>query len=278
MELAGGVAVVTGAASGIGLAMAQRFLAEGMHVVMADVERGALEEAASSLGGETTPVVTDVALRQSVLSMAETARAAGPVRILCNNAGVGGARGGPTWEVDQREWEWVAGVNLWGVLHGVQALAPDMVARDEGHIVNTASVAGLLSIPFLSPYSATKHAVVGLSKSILTELSMLGSAVGVSVLCPGFIRTNIADSERNWPDRLGPAPERPESQQGILAEAVGAQISAGMDPVEVASMVLEAVTEKRFWVLPNTEAMHGALRDQTEGMLSGRNPQMPTLA
>jgi NAD(P)-dependent dehydrogenase (short-subunit alcohol dehydrogenase family) len=279
-DLRGRTAVVTGGASGIGLALAQRFLEQGMNVVVADVEAAALDEAVGRLerSGPVLGVPTDVSDRDQVFALASAAREAfGPVSVLCNNAGVGGASAGAAWERDPRDWEWIVGVNLWGVVHGVQAFVPDMVERDEGHVVNTASMAGLVMGGILSPYTTTKHAVVGLSKSMYSDLRMRGSHVGVTVLCPGWVRTRIGESARNWPRRLGPPPE-PRSGIDLLASGPGAQlIAGGMDPAEVAALVLGAVREQRFWLLPNAEEMLPGLRQQTDGMLAGTNPDIGPL-
>src|SRR5262249_49894410 len=162
-----------------------------------------------------------------------------------------GAGVGPAWEKPLPEWEWVLGVNLWGVISGVRAFMPGMIERDEGHIVNTASVAGLLPLPFAAHYSASKHAVGGISLSIQQELVALGSHVRVSVLCPGWIRTRIVDSTRNWPHRLGAAPQPATSEMLQTFQAMGsALVEAGMDPADAAQQVFEAVRDERFWVLP----------------------------
>ena len=199
---AGRVAVVTGAGSGIGLSLARRFADAGMRVTLADLDEAALDEAVTDLreaGGKVTGLVTDVSDAASVQRLAdETVSAYGAVHVLCNNAGVGG--GGPLTEVSLERWRWILDVNLWGVIHGVRAFLPLMMAQGEGHIVNTASSAGLTGTAFMGPYCTSKFAVVGLSESLWHELAQLGSGVGVSVLCPGFVRTRIADSERSRPD------------------------------------------------------------------------------
>ena len=279
-DLRGRTAVVTGGASGIGLALAERFLAEGMNVVVADVEAGALDEAVAKLepGGPVLGVPTDVSDRDQVLALAAAARERfGPVGVVCNNAGVGGASLGAAWERDPRDWDWIVGVNLWGVIHGVQAFVPEMVERNEGHVVNTASMAGLLMGGILSPYTTTKHAVVGLSKSMYSDLRMRGSHVGVTVLCPGWVRTRIGESARNWPSRLGPPPEA-GSTLGALAQGAGSQLIAnGMDPAEVAGLVVAAIREQRFWLLPNAEDMLPGLRKQNDSMFDGTNPDVGPL-
>ena len=194
-EFEGKLAVVTGAASGIGAALARRFASEGMRVVLADVEEGPLHDVAATLaadGAEVLAVPTDVSRGEDVDRLAaQTAAAFGPVHVLCNNAGVGA--GGMLTDLTTSDWEWVLGVNLWGVIHGLRAFLPGMMAHgDEGHIVNTASLAGLGPAPLLAPYAMTKHAVVGLSSSLRIEAKRYG--VRVSVLCPAAIETPLLDS------------------------------------------------------------------------------------
>ena len=196
-EFADRVAVVTGAASGIGQAMAGRFAAAQMKVVLADVEAEALratEHELKAQGAEALGVVTDVSKADQVENLAQRAvDAFGGVHIVCNNAGVGA--GGLTWSHPLKDWEWVMGVNLWGVIHGVRTFVPIMLEQGtDGHIVNTASMAGLVSGPFMSIYDVTKHGVVTLSESLHYELMMQAAPVKVSVLCPGFVLTNILDS------------------------------------------------------------------------------------
>lgn len=274
-DLSGKVAVVTGAASGIGYALAETWVSHGMKVVLADIEENALEQAADKLGelGPVIAVPTDVSLPESVDELQRQAEAFGQVAVVCNNAGVAGLGGAPAWRKPLSEWQWVLGVNLWGVINGVRAFMPGMLERDEGHIVNTASVAGLLPLPFGAHYSATKHAVVGLTISIQQELAMLGSHVHVSVLCPGWVRTRIVDSTRNWLDRLGAEPAievNPTSEmfEGLLRSLV----DGGMEPSEVARQVFDAVQENRFWVLPNAESFGPAIKETAASAVEGRTP------
>lgn len=274
-DLAGKVAVVTGASSGIGYALAERWVGAGMKVVLADVEEDALERAADKLGetGKVIAVPTDVSRPESVDDLARQAESFGQVRVVCNNAGVGGGAGAPAWEKPLSEWEWVLGVNLWGVINGIRAFLPGMVERNEGNIVNTASVAGLLPLPFGAHYSGTKHAVVGISLSLMQELAMLGSGVKVSVLCPGWVRTNIGTSTRNWPDRLGPLPEARSTEVAQMVETLlRSLLEAGMDPSEVARQVYAAVEEGRFWVLPNADPYGDAIKDIAASAVEGRIP------
>src|ERR1051326_37735 len=166
------------------------------------------------------------------------------------------------WDKSLAEWEWLLGVNLWGVINGVRAFSPGMIERDEGHVVNTASLAGLAALPFAAHYTAAKHAVVGLSMAMQQELAMRGSHVRVSVLCPGWVRTRIAESGRNWPERLGAAPEVASDERSQMFEGlVHSLIEGGMEPSEVARQVYDAVQAERFWVLPNTEQFADVIRE-----------------
>jgi NAD(P)-dependent dehydrogenase (short-subunit alcohol dehydrogenase family) len=280
-DLSGRVAVVTGAASGIGLAIAEKCVSEHMKVVLADVEEDALELAADKLAqrGSVLAVPTDVSVAESVDELSRQAEAFGPVHLLCNNAGVSTARPGAAWEKPISAWHWVLEVNLWGVIHGIRAFLPAMVERDQGHIVNTASIAGLLPFPFAAPYAASKHAVIGISTSVFHELAIRGSHVHVSVLCPGWIRTRIVDSERNWPDRLGDLPASDTNQMSQMLEAMVKQlVDAGMDPAMVAEQVLDAVRAERFWVLPNASDFGSVIRDVGASAVEGRNPPMAPMA
>src|SRR5215472_4759289 len=237
----GRVAVVTGAASGIGFGLSERFVAEGMRVVMADVDAPALAEAAELLAGrgaEILPVTTDVSDGDQVDALRDRAlEAFGAVHVVCNNAGVTGL-GRPVWEMSRREWEWVLGVNLWGVINGIRSFVPAMLEQDEGHVVNTASLAGLVA-GVLGPYSTTKHAVVALSEGLHFGLLGRGARVGVSVLCPGWVRTRIYDSDRNLPDGIEPRAVDPERE--ALREVGRQLVDTGMEPSEVADHVVRAI-------------------------------------
>lgn len=275
-RLAGRVAVVTGAASGIGRAMAEAFAGEGMHVVMADIEEPALELAARNLGAagaSVLAVVTDVSRAGDVDALANaTVEHFGAAHLLCNNAGVGGA--GDPWEGPLTGWEWTIGVNLMGVVHGVRAFLPILRAQDEAHIVNTASIAGILPAPH-THYAATKYAVVGLSQSLFLDEQMLGTAVGVSVVCPSWVRTNIAHSERNWPARLGALPENPEAFE-FLRQAFTEAVEAGMEPSAVAAQVVDAVKQRRFWILTHADWMP-AVAEHCAALAEGRDPVFPPI-
>jgi len=278
-DLAGKVAVVTGAASGMGFAVAEGCVDNRMRVVLADIEQDALERAADKLAhkGEVIAVPTDVSLAESVDELQKQAERFGPVQLLHNNAGVAGAGAGPVWERPIADWQWVLEVNLWGVINGLRAFLPAMVARDEGHVVNTASIAGLVPAAFGAPYVASKHAVVGISASLFHELDLLGSRVKVSVLCPGWIHTNIVDSERNWLDRLGPKPAGDSPIRELFETTVRSFVEYGMEPSLVAEQVLDAVLNERFWILPNAEDFYPVIKDVASSAVEGRDPPMPQI-
>jgi NAD(P)-dependent dehydrogenase (short-subunit alcohol dehydrogenase family) len=268
----GRVAVVTGAASGIGLALSQRLAGEGMRVVMADVEGPALAEAADLLAGrgsEVLPVVTDVSSGEQMDALRDRAlEAFGAVHLVCTNAGVTGL-GRPLWEMSRGEWDWVLGVNLWGVINGIRAFVPVLLEQESAHVVNTASLAGLTA-GILGPYSVTKHAVVALSEGLHFQLAQRGAPVGVSVLCPGWVRTRIADADRNRPAELPPTPEG-EPAPAAAREIVRQLVEAGMDPAHVAGHVVDAVRSGRFYVLTHP-AMSDAIQRRVDDVLAGGPP------
>jgi NAD(P)-dependent dehydrogenase (short-subunit alcohol dehydrogenase family) len=251
-DFAGKVAVVTGAASGIGFALAERFAREGMRVVLADIETDALARAAERLGANAAAILTvptDVSSLDSVLSLAEqTGQRFGPVDILCNNAGVE-RLGITTWDTPMSLWQWTLGVNLWGVIHGIRAFVPAMVERNAGHIVNTASVAGLVATPEHAPYTAAKHAVVGISEGLFHEFRARDLIVTVSVLCPNMTQTRLLEADRNWPAEFGALPER----QGSMQEQTERLMATAMSPAAVAAKVLDAIAAERFWILTNDD-------------------------
>ena len=250
----GKVAVVTGAASGIGRAMADRWAGLGMRLALADIEVEPLEAAADELragGADVITVPTDVSDGDEVEAFAAaTFEEYGTVHIVCNNAGVGG--GGPMWTLTTADWAWVLGVNLWGVIHGIRAFVPHLVEQGEGHVINTASVAGLSSPPMMGPYNASKHAVVTISETLRSELAMIADGdFGVTVVCPGWVRTRIAESERNRPEALrNPATddERPDA-----ASALAGILDQGMDPADLAADIEAAVRDDRLYVLTGDE-------------------------
>ena len=276
-EFAGKVAVITGAASGIGRGIAEWCVRAGMKVVLADIDETPLSDAEvelRALGGTVLGVRTDVSKRGDVQSLAREAfNAFGNVHLLFNNAGV--AAGGTPWEATCNDWEWVIGVNLWGVIHGVKVFTPLMLAqKTECHIVNTASAAGLAAGGFSAPYSVTKHAVVALSESLYLALQQRNSLVKVSVLCPGMVRTNIANVERNRPAGLRnePVALTPELQAGRAA--LGALIAASMPPGQVAEIVFDAIRKEQFYILTDPAWMD-VIRLRTTKLVQMENPENP---
>lgn len=264
------VAVVTGAASGIGRGIAERCAQEGMNVVLADIEEPALQEAAETMrrsGATVLPVCTDVSKADDVEELArKTLDAFGAVHLLLNNAGV--VAGGSVWESTLADWEWVMGVNLWGVIHGIRTFVPIMLAQDtECHIVNTASIAGLISAPQLSsPYLVTKHAVVALSEHLQCTLAERHAKVDVSVLCPAWVNTAIMDSERNRPHELQNEPGVEDPRDETMAEEIRAALQSGMSPHVVADFVFRAIRSGRFYILTNPEA-NALVQQRMEGIL-----------
>lgn len=272
-DLRGRVAVVTGAASGIGLGLATRFAAEGMRVVLADVDEAGLERARAGLvkdGAEALAVLCDVSSPEQVDALARQAvDRFGAVHVVCNNAGVAGTAG-KVWELDPDDWSRILGVNLMGVVNGIRSFVPLLLRQDEGHVVNTASVAGLVS-GVLRDYSVSKHAVVALSEALYYDLLGAGSAVGVSVLCPGWVRTNIASSHRQA--RAAASDPRQEAVQEVLAQLV----AGGMDPAQVAGHVVEAIRNGTFYVMTDREAWAEQVRTRCADILDGRCPTLPGL-
>ncbi len=271
------VAVITGAASGIGLGIAERCVREGMKVVLADVEEASLakaEEELKAAGGTVLAVKTDVSKRSDVELLArQTIDTFGQVHLLFNNAGV--AAGGSAWDATWNDWEWVIGVNLWGVIHGVKVFMPIMLAQNtECHIVNTSSAAGLVVGGGSAPYAATKHAVVALSESLYLTLEQRKSLVKVSVLCPGLVRTNIGDAERNRPAELRneAVPMSPEMEAGRAA--FRAALDASMPPAEVAGVVFDSIRKEQFYILPHPEWTE-AIQLRTNKLLRMENPENP---
>jgi len=270
MELQGKVAVVTGAASGIGLAAAERFVAEGMSVVMADIEAPVLNEQVARLqsdGAAVVPFVFDVSVAEEVAALRDFAVATfGTVHLLFNNAGVGGT-GRPTWKTKPAAWDWVIAVDLLGVAYGVEAFTPLMVEQGEGHIVNTASEAGLCTTPMLGAYHAAKYGVVGLSEALVMELA--GTGVGVSCLCPELVDTKIFESTRNAPAHLGlPKPDH------VPIEALASFMNTtAIDPAVVAGNVVDAVRGNSFWILTH-EITHVRAKHRNESQQRGDTPSM----
>ncbi len=279
-DVAGRVAVITGGASGIGRGMAEVFAKAGMKIALADVDETRVVETARALektGAEVLPVRCDVSVQAEVDRLARRALDTfGAVHVVCNNAGV--AHGGvPTWESTLHDWEWIVGVNLMGVVHGVRTFTPILLEQGEGHIVNTASMAGLISGAGNALYGVTKHAVVALSEALFNELKATNAAVHVSVLCPGWIDTEILrSSERNQPEAV--RSHRPEQRTSPEAEIRRKQVetllTSGLSPVKVGELVLAAIREERFWILTHPD-WKGAIRHRLENILEERDPTPP---
>jgi NAD(P)-dependent dehydrogenase (short-subunit alcohol dehydrogenase family) len=274
-QFEGKTAVVTGAASGIGRALAERFAQARMQVVLADIEKDALDRAVRELEERQYRVIGVVAntmVRDSVEALAKKAiDEFGKVHVVCNNAGIAAMAGGmkPIWEVSDRDWQWVMGVNFYGVLYGIQAFVPHMLAHgEEGHIVNTASLAGVM--PGGGTYGVSKHGVLSLTESLHQSLLMQNAKIGASVLCPGFVNTNIFDAERNRPKDLAtkatdaePSPEMREMGRAMLA--------AGKQPSDVAEIVFKSIEENRFYILPHP-AWDPIVRSRVDAILARGAP------
>ncbi len=272
-DLSGQVAVVTGGASGIGRGMGEAFLERGMKVVLADVEAAALATTVAELrerGGEVVGVECDVSNPESVERLRdESLSHFGAVHVLCNNAGVSGG-GGATWEAPEADWDWVLGVNLMGVIHGIRHFVPVMI--DQGapaHVVNTASVAGL--VHGMGIYGVTKHAVVALSESMWNELRAAGHSIGVSVLCPGWVRTRILESERNRPEAPRPDPGPLRTEVEVFRQIVGKLIEEGMDPADVGRLVADSIETDQFYVLPHPQWLN-VVENRMQRILDQKDP------
>jgi NAD(P)-dependent dehydrogenase (short-subunit alcohol dehydrogenase family) len=269
---AGDVAVVTGAAGGIGLALATRFVDAGLRVVMSDVDASMLSTAADhlrGLGGEVLDVPCDVSDEEQVGALAAAAVAQfGSVKVLCNNAGVSSLA--DPWFGPLNTWKWLMGVNMYGVVHGVRAFLPYLITG--GHIVNTASMAGLT--PGLDPrYDASKHAVVAITEDLYLQMKLLGLPIGVSCLCPGWVRTGIFEAERNWPKDLGEPPAA-SPIAAVMGPALTTAVAEGMTPLAVADQVLAAISSDSFWVLTHPDWMEIA-EQRWAGIVAGDNPSLP---
>jgi NAD(P)-dependent dehydrogenase (short-subunit alcohol dehydrogenase family) len=284
-EFSGKVAVVTGAASGIGRALAERSAREGMKVVLADVDEPALARTTAELqaaGATVLAVPTDVSRLADVENLARrTLETFGGVHLLFNNAGVGAGMG--AWQCTEADWQWVLGVNLWGVIHGLRVFVPIMLAQGtEGHIVNTASLAGVLPYHPCATYQTTKFAVVGLSENLYHSLASMGAPVKASVLCPGWINTQIITSERNRPAGLQnpPAPPLPPESQAVvdaIFEGMNQAVRAGLPPEAVADCVFAAIREERFYIYANAEEFLPLVEQRNDEVLHARNPAVMPL-
>lgn len=272
----GKVAVITGAASGIGRALAQRCVQEGMKVVLADIEEGALSTTATALeaqGATVLSVRTNVAQAEEVAALAQrTLENFGAVHLLFNNAGV--AANGPIWAMSLQDWEWVLGVNLWGVVHGIRTFVPILLQQgSEAHIVNTASIAGLVSTPGLGVYNVSKHGVVTLSETLYQELQQAGAPVHVSVLCPGWVKTRIHEAGRNRPAALHNPPMTTSANQAATSfdQAMQEAIENGIPAEEVAAQVFAAIRERRFYILTHPP-FQKLVQRRMAAILAGENP------
>ncbi len=277
------VAVITGAASGIGRGIAERCAQEGMRIVLADIEEKALnqtEKEMKAAGASVLAVPSDVSKASDVEALAhKTLNAFGAVHLLCNNAGVG--VGGCVWECTVEDWKWVMGVNLWGVIHGIRVFVPIMLEQDtECHIVNTASGSGLISSPHLGIYKVTKQGVVSLSETLYHELAQRGAKIKVSVLCPGWVNTQIMEAERNRPAELQHDPDdevrirmSPEYQE--VEETVRAAVQTGMPCHQVADCVLNAIREEKFYILTDPDFVKLMVQLRLDDILQERNPTNP---
>jgi NAD(P)-dependent dehydrogenase (short-subunit alcohol dehydrogenase family) len=271
-ELAGKVAVVTGGASGMGRAFARRFAEEGMRVVLADVEREALDRAAAELGAagfRAIGVPCDVSSRADVEGLAAAALDAyGAVHLVCNNAGVEGYLDGPLWEATDRDWRWTMGVNFWGVVHGMETFLPIMLAQDvEAHVVNTASMTAVVS--GRNMYSVTKQAVLSLTETVHAQLAEREAKVGVSALCPGIIATRLFQGSRNRPPELRNERDPAGTEQGReLRRTMHERLQAGMPPSRVASILVDGIRDGRLYILTDHD-WDERIRSRTSAILSG---------
>ncbi len=280
-ELSGRVAVVTGAASGLGLAFSRRFAREGMKVVLADVEREPLRNAEAELldsGASVLAVVTDVMHQDEVNAMADRAfDTFGNVHVLCNNAGVSGPPSGVIWKIPDEAWDWVMGVNFRGVIHGLRAFLPRMIERgEEGHVLNTASIAGLYHGGWSHPYGVSKHIVVRISEGLYEDLRARNLKISTSVLCPGMVSTNFMDSERNRPAEFGRATDWSTFDEVAhqRREAFVQEVANSADPNDIADEVVKGIREDRFYIIPCEPDLVADAHTRFERIISRQNPPL----
>ena len=276
-ELSGRVAVVTGAASGIGRALAQRFVDEGMQVALADVETDALERARKELAesGDVIAVPTDVSQADAVQALAEAALDTfGGVHVVCNNAGVWA--GGLSWEAPVSDYEWLLGVNTWGVIHGIRTFVPILLRQGEpGWVVNTVSMAGLTAAPLSAAYFMSKHAALAISESLYHELSTREEPVGVSVLCPEVIKTAIGRADRNRPPHLKRGADEENPSHDVVEAVLRQATSEGMDPARMAERVVQGMAEGRFYLLSEEGgSWRASCETRLEDIRLARNPTL----
>ena len=271
-DFVGKTAVITGAASGIGYALAEKFANEGMNIVLADIEQDALDIAVkkvSNIGVESFGINIDVMHKDSVdYLFNESVKAFSKVHILCNNAGVAStvvADG--IWELDEKDWDWVLGVNFYGTLYGIQSFVPHMINhKEEGHVLNTISLAGIL--PGEAIYGVSKHAALALSESLWQGLRNIKSNIGASVLCPGFVNTNIIESNRNRPDHLSSS----NKTNFILKKLASSVLKRGKEPNEIADTTFDAIKQNHFYILPHT-SYDDMIKERFSRILSRTEPQ-----
>ena len=272
-EFKGKTAVVTGAASGIGYALAKRFAQEKMNVVLADIEQDALDAAVtkiSNLGVEAVGIAVDVMDKNSVQSLTkQSIDAFGNIHILCNNAGVAPpAIDEAIWDHDMSDWDWVMGVNFYGVLYGIQSFLPHMIEhQEEGHVLNTVSMAGILGLE--GSYGVSKFAALSLSEGLFQSLKKINSKIGASVLCPGFVATNIIDSQRNRPEHLSSG----KKSNFLLKQLASSVLKRGKKPDEIATRAIEAIQANNFYILPHP-VYDERVKDRYERILARTEPEI----
>jgi len=272
-EFKGKTAVVTGAASGIGYALAKSFAQEKMNVVLADIEQDALDAAVtkiSNLDVEAVGIAVDVMDKNSVQSLTkQSIDAFGNIHILCNNAGVAPpAIDEAIWDHDMSDWDWVMGVNFYGVLYGIQSFLPHMIEhQEEGHVLNTVSMAGILGLE--GSYGVSKFAALSLSEGLFQSLKKINSKIGTSVLCPGFVATNIIDSQRNRPEHLS----SDKKSNFLLKQLASSVLKRGKKPDEIATRAIEAIQANNFYILPHP-VYDERVKDRYERILARTEPEI----